>query len=111
MSLSMLPTVPTQDLTITDDGHQFFLTLWIASADATCPHCGQVSCRVHSTYAQQVQDLPWSDEAVSVELVVPKWWCDNPDCPQSIFYMRLTPWVPALGRRSTRWTEWIADWV
>ncbi len=23
--------------------------------------------------------------------------------------MRLTPWVPAYGRRSTRLTEWIAD--
>ena len=72
MSLSILPAVPTQDLTITDDGHQFFLTLWIAAACAPCPHCGQVSCRIHSMYARPVQALPWSDEAVSVELAVPK---------------------------------------
>ena len=32
MSVSILPAVPTQDLTITDDDHQFFLTLWIAAA-------------------------------------------------------------------------------
>lgn len=111
MLLSILPAVPTQDVTITDDGHQFFLTLWIAAACAPCPHCGQVSSRIHSTYARHVQDLPWSEAAVSVELVVPKWWCDNPACPQRIFCMRLTPWVPAYGRRSVRLTEWIADWA
>ena len=111
MLLSILPAVPTQDVTITDDGHQFFLTLWIAAACAPCPHCGQVSSRIHSTYARHVQDLPWSEAAVSVELVVPKWWCDNPACPQRIFCMRLTPWVSAYGRRSVRLTEWIADWA
>ncbi|PSR34860.1 MAG: hypothetical protein C7B44_13760 [Sulfobacillus thermosulfidooxidans] len=58
-----------------------------------------------------MQDLPRNDAAVAVELVVPKWWCDNPDCPQRIFCMRLTPWVPAYGRRSTRLTEWLADWA
>ncbi len=34
MSLSILPTVPTQDLTITDDGYQFFLTVWTQAASA-----------------------------------------------------------------------------
>ena len=111
MSLSLLPAVPTQDLTITDDGHQFFLTLWILASSAPCPHCGQLSSRFHSMYTRQVHDLPWSDAPVSVELVVPKWWCDHPDCPQSIFCMRLTPWVPAYGRRSPRLMEWIADWA
>ena len=48
MSLSILPAVPTQDLTITDDGHQFFLTLWILASFAPCPRCGQVSSRFHS---------------------------------------------------------------
>lgn len=33
----MLPAVPTEDLTLTDNGHQFFLTLWIAAACAGCP--------------------------------------------------------------------------
>ncbi len=39
MSLSILPTVPTPDLTITDDGHQFFLTVWTQAASAPCPQC------------------------------------------------------------------------
>jgi transposase len=111
MSLSILPAVPTQDLTITDDGHQFFLTLWILASSAPCPHCGQFSSRFHSTYTRRVRDLPWSDAAVSVTLAVPQWWCDNPACPQSIFCMRLNPGVPPYGGRSTRLTEWIADWA
>ncbi len=65
MSLSILPTVPTQDLTITDDGHQFFLTVLIQAASAPCPQCGQVSSRFDSTYSRQVHDLPWS------------WWSRN----------------------------------
>ncbi len=72
MSLSILPAVPTQDLTITDDGHQFFLTLVIAASSAPCPHCAQISARLHMTCSRQVDDLPWSDAAVSVEWVVPK---------------------------------------
>ena len=96
MSLSILPAVRTQDLTITDDDHQFFLMLWIWASSAPCPHCSQISSRCHTIYTRQVHDLPWSDAAVSVELVVPKFWCDNPTCPQRIFCMRLTPWVAGL---------------
>ncbi len=49
MLLSMYPAVPTQDLTITADDHQFFLTLWIAASSAPCPRC-------HTTYIRQVDD-------------------------------------------------------
>ena len=51
MSLSLLPAVPTQDLTITDDGHQFFLTLWILASSAPCPHCGQLVPLSQHVYA------------------------------------------------------------
>ena len=55
MSLSILPAVPTQDLTITDDGHQFLLTLVIAVSSAPCPHCGQLASHFHSTYTRRHQ--------------------------------------------------------
>lgn len=69
---------------------------------------GQISSRLHMTCPRQVHDLPGSDAAVSAELVVPKFFCDNPDW-QTIFCMRLTPWVPAYGQRSTRLTQGLAD--
>ena len=61
MPLSILPTVPTQDLTITDDGHRFVLRVWTQAASVPCPQGGQVSSRCHSRYSRQVHDLPWSD--------------------------------------------------
>ena len=57
MSLSLLPAVRTQDLTITDDGHQFFLTLWILASSAPCPHCGQLSSRFHRRDRRRRQKL------------------------------------------------------
>jgi transposase len=109
--LSILPTVPTHALTITDKDPQVFLMLGIGVPSAPCLHSGQLASRVHGTYTRQVHDLPGSDAAVSVALAIRKWWCDNPECPPRIFCMWVTSRLPAYARHPRRLTQWTWDWV
>ena len=56
---------------------------------AVCPRCGTSSDRIHSRYRRTVADLPCQNRAVVLRLIVRKFRCPQPDCPQSIFCERL----------------------
>src|SRR5262245_20230382 len=59
------------------------------AAAAACPRCGTSSRRLHSHYRRTVADLPCQDRPVALRLLVRRFRCAQPDCPQAIFCERL----------------------
>jgi transposase len=52
---------------------------------ARCPYCGEWSMRIHSYYIRTVYDLPIQGKKVKLILNNRKYFCNNPDCPQTTF--------------------------
>ena len=46
-----------------------------------------------------LQDLPWQGNAVRFLLTVPKFFCDNTDCPRKVFAERIDRSPSATGAR------------
>jgi len=72
---------------------------------APCPMCRQPSARVHSHYVRRVADLPWQGVAVSLELQVRRFFCDNAACRRQIFVERLPAVVAPYARHTVRLEE------
>jgi transposase len=68
------------------------------SATAACPRCGTSSDRIHSHYRRTVADLPCQDRPVALRLVVRRFRCIQPACPQTIFCERLPALLDAHAR-------------
>ena len=69
---------------------------------ATCPRCGTPTFRLHSHYRRTVADLPCQDRPVALRLVVRRFRCSQPDCPQAIFCERLPGLLDAHARTTAR---------
>jgi transposase len=67
-----------------------------------CPLCRMPALRVHSHYTRQVADLPCGGRQVRLLLQVRKYFCDVITCTRKIFVERLTPFVAAFARMTTR---------
>lgn len=76
----------------------------------SCPTCGTLSDRVHTSYVRQPDELPVGDRRLRFFVVARRFWCDQPECDQQIFCERLE-WVPADGRRTLALAQWIIDWA
>jgi len=72
------------------------------AATARCPHCGTASDRVHSRYRRTVADLPCQDRPLALRLVVRRFRCSRPDCPQAVFCERLPGLIDAHARCTAR---------
>jgi transposase len=72
---------------------------------AACPRCGTSSDRVHSRYRRTVADLPCQDRPVALRLVVRRFRCGQPNCPQTIFCERLPKQLKAHARSTARLSE------
>lgn len=72
---------------------------------ALCPCCGTRSERIHGHYGRTVADLPCSGRRVILALVVRKFVCPEPSCPQKIFTERLTELVQSYARMTNRLRE------
>jgi transposase len=57
----------------------------VASAAAACPHCGQVSDRVHGRYVRRLRDGPAGGVQVVIVLTVRRFRCLYPACPAVTF--------------------------
>jgi transposase len=75
-----------------------------ASPTADCPRCGTTSDRVHSHYHRTVADLPWHDWPSALRLLVRRFRCTNPGCPQAIFCERLPELIAPHARTTARLT-------
>ena len=90
------------DLVLTPDTA---VALLVATApSAPCPRCGTPSDRVHSRYRRTVADLPCQDRPVALRLVVRRFRCTDPGCPQAIFCERFPALFDAHARTTARLT-------
>src|SRR5262245_21264723 len=102
------PAVTTNDLDIHLPGlavTEFLVTPGLAvlalastAPSADCPRCGCTSGRVHSRYRRTVADLPCHGRRVAIRLLVRRFRCPSPDCPQTIFCERIPGMVDAHAR-------------
>ena len=69
---------------------------------STCPKCGTCSARIHSRYRRHLSDLPACEVAVTLELAVRRFVCQEPSCRQQIFCERFAVGVSTYVRRSGR---------
>jgi len=60
-----------------------------------------MSCRSHSRYSRHVDDLLVSDRYVHFQVLLHKWFCNNPDCPTKVFTDRLA-WLLSYKRKTDR---------
>ncbi|MEH6892123.1 transposase family protein [Bacillus sp. JJ864] len=86
-----------------NDNHLLF-TVRSTNTSACCPTCKQVALRPHSRYTRLIQDLPISNESVTILLISKKWFCDNPMCTVKVFTERYE-WLAPNSRRTLRVEE------
>lgn len=86
-----------------NDNHLLF-TVRSINTSACCPTCNQVASRSHSRYTRLIQDLPISNEPVTILLISRKWFCDNPMCTVKVFTERYE-WLAPNSRRTLRVEE------
>jgi transposase len=72
---------------------------------ASCPRCGAPSERIHSRYRRTVADLALRERPVALRLVVRKFRCTQPDCPQAIFCERVPQLLAPRARATARLTD------
>jgi transposase len=72
---------------------------------ADCPRCGTPSGHLHSHYRRTAADLPCQQRMVALRLVVRRFRCPQPDCPQAIFCERLPGLLSAHARSTSRLTS------
>jgi transposase len=75
------------------------------TTQATCPDCGTVTQRIHSTHHRQPHDLPSSGRGVRLHLHVPRFRCVNERCPRRTFVERIPAVVPFHAQRTHRLCE------
>src|SRR5262245_491581 len=75
------------------------------AAPAACPRGGTPSDCVHSRYRRTVADRPAADRPVALRLVVRRFRCTDPGCPQTIFCERLPGLVDSQARTTARLTD------
>lgn len=71
-------------------------------SSAKCPGCGTASDRVHSRYRRSVADLPCQERLIVLRLIVRRFRCTHPCCPQRIFGERPSGLTNAHARSTSR---------
>lgn len=70
-----------------------------------CPDCGTETSR-HTTYFNRaLQDLPIIDKALTLNIRLKKFSCENPDCSRKIFSESISEITKEKGRRTSRLDE------
>jgi transposase len=88
-----------------DGSHeQIQVQLSIIGTTAICPKCAQPSARIHSRYVRRCADLPWAGRAVCLQLLVRRFFCDNPHCERTTFVEQVPEFLAPSARRTQRLT-------
>lgn len=89
------------------DKTQKYITLKLTSKQTLvdCPGCYQPTHRIHSYYERILNDLPWADYNISIQLRVRKFFCSNSECSRRIFTERLEKLASPWARRTQRLTD------
>jgi transposase len=108
---SILATFATQLLLLPADMHveevlidmnRLMLVLSSTQLTAACPHCSQLSARVHSRYTRTLVDLPCQERAVVLRVQVRRFFCLAPACAHQTFAEQFPTLAPASARRTHR---------
>lgn len=90
-----LPGCTVDHVALAED--QLLINAHTDGAQASCPHCGLLSTRLHSYYSRTLQDWPVHGRTVRLRLTTRRFRCLNPACPRQTFTERLplimTPYV------------------
>lgn len=78
------------------------LSLVVTTLTSRCPRCGKEASHVRGTYMRTVADTPCGSQPVCLLIMVRKFRCETPECPQKIFTERLGPFLGAWARQTTR---------
>jgi len=84
------------------DKHRLMLVLSSTQLTATCPHCSQLSARVHSRYTRTLADLPCQERAVVLRVQVRRFFCLAAACAHQTFAEQFPALSPAYARRTHR---------
>ncbi|WP_460581641.1 ISL3 family transposase, partial [Gordonia jinhuaensis] len=72
----------------------------------TCPGCGRPG-RLRDHIDREVADLPIVGHPTRLHISVPRYLCDNPDCPTTIFRADISTIVAPRAQVTRRTTTWI----
>jgi transposase len=84
------------------DKNRLMLVLSSTQLSATCPHCSQLSARVHSRYTRTLVDLPCQERAVVLRVRVRRFFCLATACAHQTFAEQFPTLAPAYARRTYR---------
>ena len=99
-----LPELQIQGIDSTDDSIGVALTAHTQAVASSCPQCGMLSERIHSSYWRKGQDLPISDQPTRLLLRARRFRCLNADCPKQTFTEPVAL-LPAYVKRIVRFTD------
>jgi transposase len=89
------------------------LTLMLESRSkrCRCPTCHKFSHRIHSTYQRTLKDLPCFANKTLLQLIVHKFYCRNPHCPQKVFTERFNEAIAPYKRMTKRLSELLSSLI
>ncbi len=70
-----------------------------------CPCCGKTSRALHGWHQRAPQDLPSVEQGIDLHLMVRRFRCVHPECPQKTFVERFPGWLAVHARRTERLTQ------
>ncbi len=76
-----------------------------ANQKGVCPHCMNVSERIHSRYQRHPADVPFAGYAVRLDMTVHRFFCDNKFCDAKTFSERIPDFVKPYAHRTDRLTS------
>lgn len=103
ISHALLPFGDLRETAVEQTATHLILTAQVVTPLLTCPCCGSVSTRIHSTYVRTIADVPILQRQFVLRLVVRRGFCDHSPCLRRIFGERL-PGIAVAARRTDRLT-------
>jgi len=97
------PDLHVTDLTVESDA----VTIHVRSTAivSSCPHCGGHASRIHSRYARTLTDLPICGRRTTLLVTARRFFCDDPNCPRTLFCERFPQLAESHARTTGPLTE------
>ena len=70
------------------------------AGQGVCSRCGQLSAKVHSTYWRRLADAAIGGQRVQIRLMVRRFFCQNPGCPNKTFAEQIDGLTSRRARRT-----------
>ncbi|NJN55606.1 MAG: ISL3 family transposase [Anaerolineae bacterium] len=87
---------------VEQSGDRLIIMAYGIQERASCPDCQQPSERTNSYYRRHPADLPCGGYDIQLDLTVPRFFCDNEQCPRRTFASRFPDLLQPYARRTNR---------